>query len=115
MEFGKVYSSKDRISFRPDFIVELSPDKQKELDCKYIWGERVLTSEMSPEKRFWLPKMLSKEWLIVMQGRKGWKAGWDALRPETYDKEPPEKKYEIFDLLQSLKYPNFFPLEHSNL
>lgn len=116
-DFGKVHSEKDKISFRADFIVELFPDKQKELDCKYIWGERILSrgGKMSPRKEFWLPRMLSYDWLIVKIGKPWWKAGWDCIRPDTYpkDKEPPEEKYKegIYDLLQCLKYPHFFKKE----
>jgi hypothetical protein len=57
--------------------------------------------------------MLSREWLIVAHGRTGWKTGWEALRPETYEGVPPENNYKegIYDLLQCLKFPHFFKKE----
>jgi hypothetical protein len=34
--------------------------------------------------------MLSSEWLIVTMGKPIWKPGWEAIRPETYNRKPPE-------------------------
>ena len=105
--FGKVFAQKDKISFIPDGRVVIEdPEIRRLLDCKYVWVERVLTSGMSKEKEFWLPKMLSSEWLIVVLGKPNWKPGWEAIRPETYDRTPPEDESEggIYELLQTIKW-----------
>lgn len=103
--FGKVFAQKDKISFVPDGVVVVKRDEIKGiLDCKYVWVERVLTSGLSNEKRFWLPKLLSSEWLIVVLGKPNWKPGWEAIRPETYDRKPPEDEEGIYELLQTIKW-----------
>lgn len=107
--FGKVFAQKDKISFRPDGVVVIKDaELRRILDCKYIWVERVLTSGMSEEKTFWLPKMLSSEWLIVVMGKPRWKPGWKAIRPETYNRKPPEDKLDegAYELLQTIKWRN---------
>ena len=107
--FGKVFAQKDKISFIPDGIVVIEqPELRRKLDCKYVWVERVLTSGLSKEKRFWLPQMLISEWLIVVHGKPKWKSGWEAIRPETYNRKPPEAELEggIYDLLQCIKWRN---------
>ena len=103
--FGKVSAQKDKISFIPDGrIVIEDPELRQLLDCKYIWMERILTKDMSKEKRVWLPKMLSSEWLIVVMGKPDWKPGWEAIRPETYKRKPPEDKEGIYEFLQTIKW-----------
>ena len=107
--FGKVFSQKDKISFIPDGVVVIEDTKiRRLLDCKYVWVERVLTRGMSKEKRSWLPKMLSSEWLIVIHGKRGYKAGWRSIRPENYERKPPEDELEggIYELLQCIKWRN---------
>ncbi|MDH5440177.1 MAG: hypothetical protein OEY31_06200 [Candidatus Bathyarchaeota archaeon] len=79
-----MFSQKDKTSFGPDGVVVVQPEFGRKLDCKYVWVERVLTRGLSKEKRFWLPKKLSSEWLIVLHGKPEWKPGWQAIRPETY-------------------------------
>jgi len=102
---GKVFAQKDKISFVSDGIAVIEdPEIRRLLDCKYIWIERVLTSGMSKEKRFWLPKMLSSEWLIVVMGKPNWKAGWEAIRPETYNRKALEEEEGIYELLQTIKW-----------
>lgn len=105
MPFGNVFAQKDKISFESDGIVVIeNPEIRQLLDCKYVWIERVLTSGMSKEKRFWLPKMLSSEWLIVVLGKPKRKAGWEAIRPETYNRKAPEDEEGIYELLQTIKW-----------
>jgi hypothetical protein len=104
---GKVFSQKDKISFIPDGVVVVTNREiRRKLDCKYVWVERVLTKGMSKEKRFWLPKILSSEWLIVVHGKPNWKTSWEAIRPETYNRKPPEAEIEggIYELLQCTKW-----------
>ena len=102
---GNVFAQKDKISFEPDGIVVIEDSELREiLDCKYVWVERVLTRGMSKEKRFWLPKMLSSDWLIVAMGKPNWKPGWEAIRPETYLRRPPEDEEGIDELLQTIKW-----------
>jgi hypothetical protein len=103
--FGNVFAQKDKISFESDGIVVIeNSELQQLLDCKYVWIERVLTSGMSKEKRFWLPKMLSSEWLIVVMGKPKWKGGWEAIRPETYNRKAPEEEEGTYELLQTIKW-----------
>ena len=106
---GKVFAQKDKISFIPDGVVVIEePELRRILDCKYVWIERILTSDLSDEKKNWLPKMLSSEWLIVILGKPHWKSGWEAIRPETYKRKPPEDELEggIYELLQCIKWRN---------
>ena len=106
---GKVFAQKDKISFIPDGVVVIEePELRRILDCKYVWIERILTSDLSDEKKNWLPKMLSSEWLIVILGKPHWKSGWEAIRPETYKRKPPEDELEggIYELLQCIKWTN---------
>jgi hypothetical protein len=105
--FGSVFSQKDKISFISDGIVFIEDQEiRRKLDCKYVWIERVLTRGLSEDKRFWLPKMLSSEWLIVIHGKSGRRVGWEAIRPETYNRKPPEAEVEggIYELLQCIKW-----------
>ena len=103
--FGKVFNQKDKISFESDGIVFIEdPEIRQLLDCKYVWIERVLTNRMSKQKRFRLPKMLSSEWLIVVLGKPKWKAGWEAIRPATYNRKAPEDEEGIYELLQTIKW-----------
>jgi hypothetical protein len=102
--FGKVFAQKDKISFEPDGVVILAPKYGHILDCRYIWIERVTTSGLSEEKRYWLPKILSSEWLVVIHGKPNWKTGWESIRPETYDRKPPESEEGIYELLQIIKW-----------
>ena len=102
---GNVFTQKDKISFESDGIVVIeNPEIRQLLDCKYVWIERVITSGMSKQKRFWLPKMLSSEWLIVVMGKEKRKAGWEAVRPETYNRKAPEDEEGIYELLQPIKW-----------
>jgi hypothetical protein len=105
--FGEVFAQDEGISFRPDGIVIVNKQElRRRLDCKYIWVERVLTKGLSKNKMSWLPKMLSSEWLIVVHGKSNWKAGWEAIRPATYERRPPEGRFEdgIYELLQCIKW-----------
>ncbi len=56
--------------FKNDFIADLSGqwDLMEQLDCSYVWVEVVKERPINPEKKEWLPKMLSKKWLILECG-----------------------------------------------
>ena len=101
----------EKFSFRPDYLVTdlfAHPRIEELFDCKYIWIELVGTSPLKPEKRYWLPKILSKEWLIVVQ-RYG--PEWEPIRPETYDgKKSYEETKKAFQILWRMRY-NLSPLE----
>lgn len=87
--FGEVFASDDKISFIPDGIVIVNEQElRRKLDCKYVWVERVLTKSPTENKKCWLSKMLSSEWVIVVHGKSNWKAGWEAIRPATYKRRP---------------------------
>ena len=105
--FGEVFAPDDKISFIPDGIVIINErELRRKLDCKYIWIERVLTHGLTENKRSWLRKILSSEWVIVVQGKARWKTGWEAIRPETYNRKPPEDILDggIYELLQCIKW-----------
>jgi len=48
-------------------------------------------------------------WLFDSYNKKpNWKSGWESIRPETYDRKPPEDELEggIYELLQRIKWRN---------
>ena len=105
--FGIVHSPKGK-TFISDGIVVVKPEYRQILDCKYIWIERVTTSGLSARKRYWLPEILSSEWIIAIIGKPRWKFGWKIIRPKTYKGQhriPPELGEDVYELFQCLKYP----------
>jgi hypothetical protein len=105
--FGEVFAPDEKISFIPDGIVIVNKrELRRKLDCKYVWVERVLTKGLTKNKRSWLSKILSSEWVIVVHGKSNWKAGWEAIRPATYKRKSPEDRLKggIYELLQCIKW-----------
>jgi hypothetical protein len=104
---GKVFAPDEKISFIPDGIVIVNKrELRRKLDCKYVWVERVLTKGLTENKRSWLSKILSSEWVIVVHGKPNFKTGWEAIRPTTYKRKSPEDRLEdgIYELLQCIKW-----------
>jgi hypothetical protein len=101
--FGQVYAPKGH-TFISDGILSLKPEIRQILGCKYIWIERVTTSGLTKQKRRWLPKILSSEWLIAIMGKPNWKPVWEIIRPETYRGKRPEDEKGASELLQTIKW-----------
>ena len=94
----------DFFFFKPDFIVDLTlhPEIAEMFDCTYMWVDLVGTSPPSREKMYWLPRILSREWLIVFQ-RYG--DTWEPKRPTSYDgKMSYEETKETFQTLWKMRY-----------
>ena len=94
----------DFFFFKPDFIVDLSlnPKIAEMFDCNYMWIDLVGTNPPSREKMYWLPRMLSRKWLIVFQ-RYG--DIWEPKRPTSYDgKMSYEETKEAFQKLWRIRY-----------
>ncbi|MEM2972096.1 MAG: hypothetical protein QW270_06730 [Candidatus Bathyarchaeia archaeon] len=69
--------------YKNDFVVDLtcSIPLMEDLDCSYIWVEIVEKNPIEPEKKKWLKKMLSKDWLILVCG---YGEIFEVYRPQTY-------------------------------
>lgn len=69
--------------FKSDLIVDISHLEVliEQLDCCYIWVEVVKESPSTPDKKEWLRKMLSEEWLILEYG---YGESFTPHRPLTY-------------------------------
>jgi len=76
----------------------LRPTISKELDCDYIWIEVIRKHHDEPEKEEWLPKMLSKRWLILKYGHG---EPVTSIRPKTYDRKMSTE--ETKDALKKLR------------
>ena len=88
--------------FKPDLIVDISHQFiiAESLDCSYIWVEIVKEHPCTPDKKGWLPKLLSKKWLILTYD---YGEPFTPQRPVTYiengGKMTSEMTEEILDAL----------------
>jgi len=90
---------------KPDLIIDLSYLSviADQLDCQYIWIELVKEHPCSSEKKEWVAKMLSKEWLIL---RYHYGETFSPQRPVTYDglMTDEETKQALHELLKQHGY-----------
>ena len=89
--------------FKADSIIDISYSWPiaEELDCDYIWIEVVKTHPSVPEKVQWLPKILSKKWLIL---RYGYEEPFTPIRPMTYIEDKGKMKFEkTIEALEKLR------------
>jgi hypothetical protein len=102
--------------FKNEFVVDLtqasSMDLAEQLDCYYIWIEVVDTNPPDSKKMEWLPKMLSKRWLILTYG---YGESFTPKRPDTYEGKMTEDEtkkalhkliQQLFRLKQTIKADN---------
>jgi len=96
--YGAIPLDKPRY-FIPDLIMDISLllPIVKQLDCSYIWIEVVGEHPCTPEKMEWLPKLLSKEWLIL---RYDYGESFTPQRPVTYKGKMTSEKTK--DILHKL-------------
>jgi hypothetical protein len=98
-------SNAESLYFKNEFVVDLtqasSMDLAEQLDCYYIWIEVVDTNPPDSKKMEWLPKMLSKRWLILVYD---YGESFTPKRPDTYEGKmtEDETKKVLHKLIQQL-------------
>ncbi len=110
------WGNAEPLFFKNEFVVDLtqasSMDLAEQLDCYYVWIEVVDTNPPDSKKMKWLPRMLSKRWLILIYG---YGESFTPKRPDTYEGKMTEDEtkkvldkliQQLFRLKQQIKAEN---------